>query len=55
MQKYVYINNYIGQSILTAFYKAGLLEINIWNDFAKLRPFLYKMILWKNTLQKGDL
>ena len=36
------------QSFLTGFCNVGLWEINIWNDLAKMWPFLYKMILWKN-------
>ena len=42
------------QSILTDFYKGGLWEKTISNDFAKLSPFLYKVILCKNTSQRED-
>ena len=42
------------QSFLTGFYNGGLWEINIWNDFAKMWAFLYKIIWWKNTSQRGD-
>ena len=35
-------------------YNGSLWELNIWNGFVKLRPFLYKMILWKNISQRRD-
>ena len=33
----------------------GPWQKNKWNDFAKFKPFLYKIFLFENTSQTGGL